>query len=114
MQAFEDLLLDAVNEGLSSLGESGKQAIYAFLTKTYKLDEQDIPHRIEEFKDAIEKIFGLGAKFLEILIMKRVYEKFGQDFIFNQEPEDLIFVEYIEAARKTYLKKMKNELVNYV
>ena len=50
MQAFEDLLLDAVDEGLSSLGESGKQAIYVFLTQTYKLDEQDIPHRVEEFK----------------------------------------------------------------
>ena len=114
MQEFDDLLTEAVDEGLSSLGESGKQAIFTFLSQSYDLDKQDIPYRVEDFTDAIEKIFGLGAKFLEILIMKRIHEKIGFGFVFNREPEDLNFIEYVVAAKKRYLNKMKNELINCV
>ncbi len=114
MPKFEDLLLEAIDEGLSSLGDSGKEAILAFLIKNYKLEKQEIPYRVEEFNDAIEKIFGLGAKFIEILIMKRLHNKLGVSFVFNQEPKNLIFTEYVEAAKKRYLNDIKNEMVNYV
>ncbi|GAH09178.1 unnamed protein product, partial [marine sediment metagenome] len=55
---FEEVLLEAIDEGLSMLGESGKQAIYLHLGKSLKMNRQDIPYRIEEFADAIEKLFG--------------------------------------------------------
>ncbi len=109
--AFEDLLLEAIDEGLSSLGESGKQAIYAFLKGRFQIDKQDIPYRLEEFVNAIEKIFGLGAKFLEILIIKRIHEKIGQVFKYNKEPQDLLFMEYVEVARQSFLRKTNYELV---
>jgi hypothetical protein len=109
--AFEDLLLEAIDEGLSSLGASGKQAIYAFLQGSFQIDKPDIPYRLEEFVDAIEKLFGLGAKFLEVLIMKRIHEKLGQVFKYDKEPQDLIFTEYVEAARQSFLRKPNYELV---
>jgi len=95
---FEKLLLEAVDEALSSLGASSKEAIYLHLENTFDINKPDIPHKIEEFVNAIEKIFGLGAKFLEIQIMKRLYEKVGP--VFKYFPErDLIFTEYVAAAR---------------
>ena len=109
--AFKDLLLEAIDEGLSSLGESGKHAIYTFLKGSFQIDKQDIPYRLEEFVDAIEKIFGLGAKFLEILIMKRIHDKIGQVFRYDKEPQDLVFMEYVEAARQSFLRKTNCELV---
>jgi hypothetical protein len=108
-RSFEKLLLEAVDEGLSSLGDSAKHVVYFYLKKTFKINKQDIPHKIEEFADSIEKIFGLGAKFLEILIMKCLYEKVGNDLEYNQEQEDLIFIEYVAAARRSFLKKKKQE-----
>jgi len=102
---FEKLLLEAVDEGLSSLGDSAKQAVYFHLKKTFNISKRDIPYKIGEFADAMEKTFGLGSKFLEILIMKRVYEKIGQVFEYNQERKDLIFTEYVEAAKQSFLKK---------
>jgi hypothetical protein len=96
---FENLLLEAVDEGLSSLGDSPKQAIYFYLEKTFKIKKPDIPNKIEEFANALEKIFGHGAKLLEIQIMKRLYEKFGHAFEYFSEKDDLRFVEYMEAAR---------------
>jgi len=94
---FEKLLLEAVDEALSSLGASSKQAIYFHLENTFDINKPDIPHKIEEFANAIEKIFGPGAKFLEIQIMKRLYKKVGP---FKYFPErGLIFTEYVAAAR---------------
>jgi hypothetical protein len=70
---FEKLLLEAVDEGLSSLGETSKIAIYFHLKKSFNIKKKEIPYKIEAFAKGIEKIFGLGANFLEILIMKQLY-----------------------------------------
>ena len=82
--SFEELLLEAINEGLSLLGESGKQVLYFHLEKNFKINKQDIPNRIEEFTDAIETIFGNGAKILEIQIMKCLFRKVGHTFKYHQ------------------------------
>jgi hypothetical protein len=74
---FEKLLLEAVDEGLASIGESSKQAIYFHLEKDFKIKKQEIPRKIEAFILAVEKIFGIGANFLEALILKALYEKTG-------------------------------------
>ena len=108
---FEKLLLEAVDEGLSSLGDSSKHVIYFHLEKTFKIAKRDIPHKIEEFADAIEKIFGPGAKFLEILIMKCLYEKVGRVFECNQEQEELVFTEYVAAVKQSFLREEKQKEV---
>jgi len=95
---FEEVLLEAIDEGLSVLGESAKQAIYCHLGKTFKMNRLDIPYRIEEFTDAIEGIFGAGAKILEIQIMKCLFKKVGYDFRHYPRSKDLTFTEYITAA----------------
>jgi len=100
-RGFQRLLLEAVDEGLSSLGNSPKQAIYFYLEKTFKIKKEDIPNKIDEFANAMEKIFGYGAKHLEIQIMKRLYKKVGQDFEYFPERDDLLFTEYIEACMQT-------------
>jgi len=97
-RAFKKLLLEAVDEALSSLGDSSKQAIYFYLEETFKINRQNIPNKIEEFTNAIEKIFGQGAKILELQIIKHLYEKVGRDFEYFPEKDDLLFTEYVEAV----------------
>jgi len=101
---FERLLLEAVDEGLSSLGEPSKQAIYFHLKKSFNIKRQEIPYKIESFAKAIEKIFGLGANFLEIWIMKRLYEKIGRAFEWH-EPTEFAFIEYVAAAKRIFQEK---------
>jgi len=96
---FKELLLEAVDAALSPLGDSSKQAIYFYLEKNFAVKKQDIPNKIEEFTSAIEEIFGLGAKILEIEIMKHLFVKVGSAFEYFPEKDDLLFVEYIDAAR---------------
>jgi len=96
---FRSLLLEAVDEALSSLGDSVKQAIYFHLEETFEINKQEIPDKIEEFTNAIEEIFGLGAKLLEIRIMKSFYEKDGHTFKYFPEKDELLFADYMKVAR---------------
>jgi len=96
--SFEEVLLEAIDEGLSVLGESAKQAIYCHLGKTFKMNRLDIPYRIDEFADAIEGIFGAGAKIVETLIMKSLFKKVGCHLKNYPRPKNLTFTGYITAA----------------
>jgi hypothetical protein len=109
-RTFEKLLLEAVDDGLSSLGDSARYAIYFHLKVVFKVSKRDIPYKIEKFADGIEKIFGLGAKPLEILIMQRLYEKVG-GIVEYPKQKDLVFIEYVAAVKQSFLKKKKQEEV---
>jgi hypothetical protein len=74
---FEKLLLKAIDEAMASIGESSKQAIYYHLEKGFTVKREEIPCKPEAFILGIEKLFGMGANFLESLMLKRLYEKTG-------------------------------------
>jgi len=105
---FDKLLLEAVDEGLSSVGESSKQAIYFHLEKSFSIKREEIPCKIEVFEHSIERIFGLGADFLEVLIMKRIHEKVGGRFKWRRS-QDFTFAEYVAAARRSYLARKETK-----
>jgi hypothetical protein len=82
---FQKTFLEAIEEGLSTLGDSPKQAILFHLENTFKIRREEIPQNLMEFQKALEKIFGPGALYLEKLILKRLYDKFQLEF---EEPEN--------------------------
>jgi len=110
LKDFDKLLLEAVDEGLSSVGESSKQAIYFHLEKGFNVKKQEIPYKIDDFEFAIEKIFGLGANFLEILIMKRLYEKV-RGRLELRGSQDLTFTEYVASAKRSFLDKKRTKTI---
>ena len=95
--SFSEILLAAVEESLSSLGNSPKQAILFHLEASFKIKKEHIPENITEFAKALEKIFGPGALYLEKLIVKRLYEKLGLKFE-NVESRD--FLECVDQVKK--------------
>jgi hypothetical protein len=111
---FEEDLLEAIDEGFSLLGESPKQAVYFHLEKTFQMNRLDIPYRIEEFIDAIEKIFGAGAKILEIQMMKCLFKKVGYTFKHYPRQKNLTFTEYIAAVKleKNNYENIKEQQLN--
>ena len=113
-RSFENILLDAIDEGLSSVSVSAREAIYFHLKKTFNIEKRDIPYKIEEFDEAMEKIFGVGAKTLKILIMKRLCKEVGQNVEYNRKSKDLVFTEYIRAAKQTFLKENAHEEQRYL
>jgi len=117
-EEFERLLLEAIDEGFSAIGESSKQAIYYHLENGFKIPRQEIPRKMDEFEHAIERIFGLGADFLEILIMKFLCEKVKRR-VRLQSQRDFKFTVYVKAAKRSFLqqkeeaeKRITEELVS--
>jgi hypothetical protein len=104
---FDFILLEAIDEALTTLGESIKKSVYFHLEVTYKMKRPEIPNEIERFSDSLDKMFGAGARFIEILIIKRFYPKIqvtcewqGPEFILP----NLTFKEYVELVKKEYCK----------
>jgi hypothetical protein len=96
---FEKLLVESVNEALSSLGESPKQAIFFYLEKSFSIKQQEISRNIEAFDSALRTVFGVGADFLETLIIRRLNEK--ADLTFQElilKSDD--FIGKVESVRQ--------------
>ena len=107
---FQKLFLEAVDEAFSSLGDSAKQSIYFHLETRFSMRRDEIPNRLEDFENGLEKIFGAGTKFLEILIMKKLYELMEpkrRTMKWNEDKE-FKFIDYVKASEQSfYKKKMK-------
>ncbi len=72
---FDKVLLEAVDEAFALLGIRVKVAIYTHLECKFGIPREQIPMRVGDFSDALEKIFGIATRQLEILIMKRLQER---------------------------------------
>lgn len=100
-KTFDEVLLEAVDVALDSLGQSAKKSIYFQLERKFEIERDEIPGRIKDFAEGLEKIFGVGAHFLEILIMKELYKRVGHLPEWD-ENKKFLFAEYVAAARHSF------------
>ncbi len=103
-KAFDNILLRAVDDALTSLGDSAKQSIYFHLEDKFNIKKKNIPNRLGDFEAGLERIFGMGARFLEIMIMKNLYSEIEEPLEW-QEGREVVFIDYVEAARLSFKKK---------
>ena len=92
-------IMEAVDESLASFGESVRKVVYSQLQNNYNLPKQEIPTRIEEFAAAIEEIFGIGARLIEVKIIETLYTK-AKGFLYVPKEEDLLFKDYVQNLRR--------------
>ena len=96
-ETFKRVLLEAVDEGLLTLGESGREAVYFHLQNLYGVKKDEVPDKLEEFADGLRKIFGLGAAVIEKAIIKSLYGKIGMK---HEEKKGYSFLAYVKDAEK--------------
>lgn len=99
---FDKFLFCSINEALNSLGKSVKQSIYFHIENKFKVSRDKIPENLVEFQGGLEKIFGAGAQFIEILIMKNLHSWIGRPLV-AEKRERLEFIEYLDATKQSYL-----------
>ncbi|MGF3523005.1 MAG: hypothetical protein ACQXXJ_07920 [Candidatus Bathyarchaeia archaeon] len=102
-KGFDEILLDSIDEAFLSLGESVRKSIYYNIEIKFKVPRHEIPQNLQGFQESLEKIFGVAARFLEILIMKNLYKKIGCPFTVNKT-ELLEFTKYVDAAKQNFNK----------
>ena len=102
MEAFKKALMEAIDEGLLMLGESGREVIYFRLKQSYALKKEDVPGNPEIFVRCLREIFGSGAEVIERTIIRSLHKKLGIEF---REKKGFGFMEYLSEARKNFEQK---------
>jgi hypothetical protein len=93
-EKFKAAIIEAVDESLSSFNNLDKQSIYLHLANAFKIKKEEIPCKIKDFADAIEQMFGVGAKLIEIRIIKALHTRIP-DFMFFPTKSHVDFKEYV-------------------
>jgi hypothetical protein len=101
---FDVLLLEAIDEALSALGDSIMQTVYFHVERSFHIKKHEIPYRLGAFIEAVENIFGVGANFIEILIMKKLHEKVDARFMWN-ESEEFGLTQYVSEVKRVFQRK---------
>jgi hypothetical protein len=100
---FEKLFLEAVDEGLKVLGESGKQMVFFHLEKSYSVKGDEIPKKPEAFIMGLQKIFGAGSAVVEKLILETLHSKLGLKY---EGKGDYTLTDYLNYTK--YLGKERS------
>jgi len=97
---FNQLVLEAVDEALSILGdEPVKRAFYYHLEKRAKIKCSEIPERLQEFHKALHQLFNGGACILERRISRNLYRRLGLELRANDGRN---LADYVNEARIMY------------
>ena len=99
---FNKILLEAIDEALLSVGELANSSLYLHLQNDFALPKNQIPFRIVDFVDALERIFGQAALQLQILIMKCLNEKVQGSYEWigpSWLVPDLTFTKYVRLMQ---------------
>ena len=81
---FNELLIAAIDDELSLLGELVKNSFYVHLENTSGIGKDDIPQQVEEFSKVLHRFFGLDASRLEIRFLRSLYLKLKVEFEFPE------------------------------
>jgi len=111
-EKFDELLIESIDEAISSLGEPVKNAFYLNL-QNWSIKKKDIPTKLEEFSRILHKIFGLGACRLEMKFLKNLNSKIESDIkipecnvpISSWIVNELSFNVLVLDIRKNYLSQ---------
>jgi len=109
-EQFDEFLVQAIDEAITSLGEPVKNTVYQHLEVDFCMTKNDIPKRIAEFTEIMHKIFGLGASRLEIKFMKNLCLRIQNDAKWPEHEclskwivMEVSFEQYIDKMRKNYI-----------
>jgi len=102
---FEEILIESVDDAFSCLGDGTKKTIYHHLNDKFMIAKEDIPYRLDDFSEKLDLIFGAGARHLEIIIMKKLYEKVTFSVEWNGPSwlvPNLTFIQYVKLLRLSF------------
>lgn len=76
----DEIVLQIIERGFDSLGESPKQAIWFCLEEKFGFNRKKVPENLADFQEALQKIFGLGYNFLDTLFRQYLQEATDEKF----------------------------------
>jgi len=95
VRELREALLGAADQGLMVFGESVRHTIYHYIERKYNVGREGILDRPEIFHEALDGLFGAGAKVIERLIGKSLCDRLSLDF---QAFENWTLVDYVRNS----------------
>jgi hypothetical protein len=94
------------------MGEPIKNTVYFKLENDRNIPKREIPNRVDEFADFLNKTFGLDASFFEIKCMQCLHSKIDVKIIMIEDNwslskwiiDGMTFEKYVSCARNNYCK----------
>ena len=74
---FNQILLESIDETLTTLGDANKTAMYNSLNAYFYIAKNQIPSKIDTFTKVLRAVFGNASLHLEKIIIKHVENKTG-------------------------------------
>jgi hypothetical protein len=107
---FDESLVEAIDETLTSMGAPLKNTVYFKLENSFNISKDEIPKRIEDFTIFLNKTFGLGASLFEIRCMQILHSKIEVDIQLTKNEwsvsewitKGMTFEKYVCSARNNY------------
>jgi len=93
-EEFKAIIIESVDEIFASFSNLDKQAVYLHLEKNFNIKKEEIPCKMDKFVDAIEQMFGIGAKLVEMRIIKALHKRIPE-FVFFPMKLEIGFREYV-------------------
>jgi hypothetical protein len=109
--AFNGILLDAINQTLSALSRTDRRKVFLYLEKELGIKKKDVPCRIPEFSYAIEKVLGTEAfnyKTKLLLEIQKKLDKKSAPKRFDCLIPELSFEDYILIKQLLFLLTQKH------
>ena len=106
-EQFNEILIKAIDEVLSSLGEPVKNTFYQHLENDFKIPKDKIPQNMNDFEYVIHKIFGLGASRLEITFVKSLSSKVNDNLQCPEREWQLSERIVMEMSFEEHISKMR-------
>jgi len=95
---LDDLLLSAVDETLKQVfKEEGVEVIYSFIENKCHLKRDEIAQKPEDFSAGLDRLLGSAAPVMEKLILQKLYDKLGLEFV---EKDGFEFSGYVRELRE--------------
>lgn len=77
---IDELILASIEKGLGVLGETPRNAIWAILEQDYNIDIHKKTLDVKKITEILQKIFGLGYRFLDALFKQNLEQSVGKEF----------------------------------
>lgn len=100
---FNNMLVEAVDDALNTLGASIKDALFYHLEATFSVKKDTIYQNPAKFADGLERIFGLGSKFIEKMILDLISDKTSCEI--SPEWQMKSFAENVQEMKKEFIAK---------
>lgn len=106
-KTFNEILIESVDEVLAAIGGSVRCAIYFYLEKNLGVSKGQIPYRIDELMDTLENIFGVGARHIELQLIKQLQAKTGINYLSSLQESSL--QDCVITVREEYTSTLLSE-----